>query len=101
MREIAKKFKVKYFYDVYCGIGHQVMHEKGHVRPGELIVGADSHTTTYGALNAAATGIGYSEMAYVIMTGELWFMVPETIKFEITGELPDFVYSKDVILYII
>jgi 3-isopropylmalate/(R)-2-methylmalate dehydratase large subunit len=70
------------------------------VRPGELIVGADSHTTTYGALNAAATGIGASEMAYVMQTGELWFMVPETIKFEITGRLPDCVYSKDVILYI-
>jgi 3-isopropylmalate/(R)-2-methylmalate dehydratase large subunit len=70
------------------------------VRPGELIVGADSHTTTYGALNAAATGIGASEMAYVIQTGELWFMVPETIKFEITGKLSDCVYSKDVILYI-
>jgi len=76
------------------------MHEKGHVRPGELIVGADSHTTTYGALNAAATGIGASEMAYVAQTGELWFRVPETIKFEISGKLSDFVYSKDVILYI-
>lgn len=100
IRQAAGKFNVKYFYDVYRGIGHQVMHEMGHVRPGELIVGADSHTTTYGALNAAATGIGYSEMAYVLMTGELWFMVPETIKFEIRGELPDFVHSKDIILYI-
>ena len=63
-------------------------------------VGADSHTTTYGALNAASTGIGASEMAYVIQTGELWFRVPETIRFEITGSLPDAVYSKDVILYI-
>ncbi|MFC2072862.1 3-isopropylmalate dehydratase large subunit [Chloroflexota bacterium] len=100
VRELVKKFNVKYFYDVYQGIGHQIIHEKGHVRPGELIVGADSHTTTYGALNAAATGIGYSEMAYVMMTGELWFRVPETIKFEIRGELPDSVYSKDIILYI-
>ncbi len=99
-REFAKKLKMKYFYDVFPGIGHQVMMEKGHVRPGELIVGADSHTTTYGALNAASTGIGASEMAYVIQTGELWFRVPETIKFEISGKLPDWVHSKDIILFI-
>jgi 3-isopropylmalate/(R)-2-methylmalate dehydratase large subunit len=99
-REFAKKLKVKYFYDVFPGIGHQIMMEKGNVRPGELIVGADSHTTTYGALNAAATGIGTSEMAYVIQTGELWFRVPETIKFEIKGKLPEFVHSKDIILLI-
>ena len=74
--------------------------EKGHARPGELVVGADSHTTTYGALNAASTGIGASEMAYVLQTGELWFRVPETIKFEIEGKLADSVYSKDVILYV-
>ena len=99
-REGAKKFGVKHFYDVYPGIGHQVMHEKGHVRPGELIVGADSHTVTYGALNAASTGIGVSEMAYVIQTGELWFRVPETLRFEITGKLPEAVHSKDIILNI-
>lgn len=100
VRQAAQKFNVKYFYDVYLGIGHQIMHEKGHVTPGKLIVGADSHTITYGALNAAATGIGYSEMAYVLLTGELWFRVPETIKFEIRDKLSDFVYSKDVVLYI-
>lgn len=99
-RKLAQNLQVKYFYDVFPGICHQVMVEKGHVRPGELIVGADSHTTTYGALNAASTGIGASEMAYVIYTGELWFRVPETIRFEITGKLPDFVHSKDVILLI-
>ena len=76
IRKFAEDLKVKHFYDVSAGICHQIMHEKGHVRPGELIVGADSHTTTYGALNAAATGIGASEMAYVIQTGELWFTVP-------------------------
>jgi 3-isopropylmalate/(R)-2-methylmalate dehydratase large subunit len=99
-RGLAKDLKVKYFYDVHAGICHQVMVEKGHVRPGELIVGADSHTTTYGALNAAATGIGASEMAYVMHTGELWFRVPETIKFEIWGHLPELVHSKDIILAI-
>jgi len=99
-RGLAQQLKVKYFYDVFPGVCHQVMVEKGHVRPGELIVGADSHTTTYGALNAASTGIGASEMAYVIHTGELWFRVPETTKFEISGRLSDFVHSKDIILYI-
>jgi 3-isopropylmalate/(R)-2-methylmalate dehydratase large subunit len=100
IRDLAAKLRVKYFYDIFSGIGHQVMVEKGHVRPGELIVGADSHTTTYGALNAAATGIGASEMAYVIHTGELWFRVPETIKFEIQGRLQEWIHSKDVILLI-
>jgi 3-isopropylmalate/(R)-2-methylmalate dehydratase large subunit len=99
-RDIARTFQPKFFYDVFSGICHQVMVEKGHARPGELVVGADSHTTTYGALNAASTGIGASEMAYVLHTGELWFRVPETIRFEIKGKLADFVYSKDVILSI-
>jgi 3-isopropylmalate/(R)-2-methylmalate dehydratase large subunit len=99
-RELARKLGVKHFYDVFAGICHQIMVEKGHVLPGQLIVGADSHTTTYGALNAASTGIGASEMAYVLGTGELWFMVPETIKFDIQGKLPPMVTSKDVILHI-
>jgi 3-isopropylmalate/(R)-2-methylmalate dehydratase large subunit len=97
-REAAKKYGMKYYYDVYAGICHQVIHEKGHIVPGMLILGQDSHTTTYGALNVAATGIGISEMAYVLMTGELWLRVPETIKIEITGQLPPYVYSKDIIL---
>ena len=100
IRKFAEDIKAKYFYDVLTGICHQVMHEKGHVRPGELIVGADSHTTTYGALNAAATGIGASDMAYVMQTGELWFMVPETVKFDIQGKLSELVFSKDIILHI-
>jgi len=99
-REFAKKLNMKHFYDVFPGIGHQVMIEKGFVRPGELIVGADSHTTTYGALNAASTGIGASEMAYVVQTGELWFRVPETIKVDIRGKFQDTVHSKDVILFL-
>ena len=100
LRKMADELHLKYYYDVFPGICHQIMHEKGHVRPGELIVGADSHTTTYGALNAASTGIGASDMAFVMQTGELWFMVPETIKFEISGKLSDHVYSKDIILSI-
>jgi 3-isopropylmalate/(R)-2-methylmalate dehydratase large subunit len=100
LREIVDTLGIKYYYDVLPGVCHQIVHEKGHVRPGELIVGLDSHTTTYGALNAASTGMGYSDMAFAIQTGELWFMVPETIKIEITGRLPEFVYSKDIILYV-
>lgn len=99
-REFAKTLKLKNFYDVFPGVCHQVMVEEGLALPGTLIVGADSHTTTYGALNAAATGIGATEMAYVILTGELWFRVPETIRFEINGKLPESVFSKDVILHI-
>jgi homoaconitate hydratase family protein len=70
------------------------------VVPADLIVGTDSHTVTYGAFGAAATGIGYSEMAYVLATGKLWFRVPETIKFQIEGELPPAVMSKDLLLYL-
>jgi 3-isopropylmalate/(R)-2-methylmalate dehydratase large subunit len=99
-RQLARRIGVKNFYDVFPGICHQVMVDKIHAYPGALIVGADSHTTTYGAMNAAATGIGASEMVYVILTGELWFRVPETIKFVIDGELSDYVTSKDIILYV-
>lgn len=99
-RKNAEKLGIKYFYDVKEGICHQVIHEKGHVSPGMLIVGADSHTTTYGALNVAATGIGISEMTYVLQTGELWFRVPDTIKIEVTGTLPEYCRSKDIILYV-
>jgi 3-isopropylmalate/(R)-2-methylmalate dehydratase large subunit len=99
-REFAKALELKNFHDVFPGVCHQVMVDKGYALPGMLIVGADSHTTTYGALNAASTGIGASEMAYVIVTGELWFRVPETIEFEITGKLPESVSSKDIILHI-
>ena len=74
------------------------MVEKGHVKPGELIVGTDSHTGTYGALGAGATGIGTSEMAYVLATGELWFLVPHSIKVKLKGQLPEMVSAKDVSL---
>jgi 3-isopropylmalate/(R)-2-methylmalate dehydratase large subunit len=78
-----------------------VMPEKGHVRPGELIVGADSHTCTYGAFGAFATGIGSTEMAAVFVTGNLWFKVPEVIKLNVTGRFQNFVTPKDLILNII
>ena len=79
-REFARKNELKYFYDSHCGICHQMMFDYGHVRPGELIVGTDSHTTIYGALNAAGTGIASEDAAYAIAFGELWLQVPETIR---------------------
>jgi 3-isopropylmalate/(R)-2-methylmalate dehydratase large subunit len=88
-------------YDVFEGVCHQVMPEKGHVKPGDLVVGSDSHTCAYGALGAFSTGIGSTDMAAVFATGKLWFKVPKTLRFEINGSLPAHVYSKDVILHII
>ncbi len=102
MREFAREQGIQFLYDIGDGgICHQVMVERGHVRPGELIVGADSHTCTYGALGAFATGIGSTEMAAVFMSGKLWFRVPESIRVKIDGSLPPMVLPKDVILKII
>jgi 3-isopropylmalate/(R)-2-methylmalate dehydratase large subunit len=88
-------------YDIHEGVCHQVMPEKGHVLPGELIVGSDSHTCAYGALGAFSTGIGSTDMAAVLATGKLWFKVPETLRFNVNGKLPKDVYSKDLILHLI
>lgn len=98
--EAVKAFNIKNFYGQRAGIAHQVLPEHGWIVPGELIVATDSHTTTYGAFGAAGTGIGISEMAYVLTTGTLWFKVPETIKFHMLGKLQPAVMSKDLILYI-
>jgi 3-isopropylmalate/(R)-2-methylmalate dehydratase large subunit len=102
MREFALEQGVRNFYDVgRGGICHQLMPEKGHVRPGEVIVGADSHTCTYGALGAFSTGVGSTEAASVMLTGQLWFKVPETIRIIVDGKLGKYVSPKDIILYII
>jgi 3-isopropylmalate/(R)-2-methylmalate dehydratase large subunit len=102
VRNFAREQKIGNFYDVgQGGVCHQVMPEKGHVRPGDLIVGADSHTCTYGAFGAFATGIGSTEMAAVFVTGTLWFKVPEVIKVNVTGRFQSFVTPKDLILNII
>ncbi|MEM3702844.1 MAG: 3-isopropylmalate dehydratase large subunit, partial [Candidatus Bathyarchaeia archaeon] len=102
MRKFAKEQEILYFYDVGLGgVCHQIMVEKGHVRPGELIVGADSHTCTYGALGAFGTGIGSTEMAAVFATGRIWLKVPETIKFNVSGEFQRLVTPKDLILSIV
>ncbi|NVM52147.1 MAG: 3-isopropylmalate dehydratase large subunit [Candidatus Helarchaeota archaeon] len=100
IREWAFKEDLKYYYDIKAGICHQILPEKGHVRPGMLIVGTDSHTTTYGAYNAAGTGIGDTDGTVVAATGELWFKVPETIRFVLNGKLPKYIMSKDIILKI-
>jgi 3-isopropylmalate/(R)-2-methylmalate dehydratase large subunit len=100
VRKAVEEYGIRHAYGEKAGICHQVLPEKGHVVPGDLIVGTDSHTVTYGAFGAAATGIGYSEMAYVLATGKLWFRVPETLRFQIDGELPKGVMSKDLLLHI-
>jgi 3-isopropylmalate/(R)-2-methylmalate dehydratase large subunit len=101
MRNFAKDQNLT-FYDVgRGGICHQVMPEKGHVAPGNVIVGADSHTCTYGAFGAFATGIGSTEAAAVFATGKIWFKVPPTIKINVKGKFKKFVTPKDLILKII
>lgn len=100
IRDHISRLGITAFYDAGEGICHQLLPEKGHVRPGMLIVGTDSHTTTYGALGAGGTGIGTSDMVYALATGRTWFRVPETLRFELTGDLLPAVSWKDVILYL-
>lgn len=100
MREFASENDIENLY-YGEGICHQIMVERGHVRPGTVVVGADSHSCTYGALGAFGTGIGSTEMAGVFLSGKLWFKVPETLKFEVTGDLPEKVVSKDLALKIV
>lgn len=100
MRDFASEQGVEIF-DVGEGICHQLIPEKGHVRSGDLIVGADSHTCTYGALNALATGVGSTDLAAAMMTGKLWFKVPETIRINISRKFNDMVFAKDLILFLI
>lgn len=101
IREFVSKQQIQHFYDINTGICHQVLPEKGHVLPGTLILGSDSHTTTYGAFGAFATGVGRSEMAAIWATGKLWLMVPRTFKINVNGKFSEGVYAKDLILHII
>ncbi|MEM4733316.1 MAG: 3-isopropylmalate dehydratase large subunit, partial [Candidatus Bathyarchaeia archaeon] len=101
LRQFAKEQKIR-LYDVgRGGICHQVMPEKGHVLPGTVILGADSHTCTYGAFGAFATGIGSTEAAAVFATGKIWLKVPEAIKINVKGQFQKYVAPKDLILHII
>lgn len=101
-RTFAKRFDIDHYYDVgTMGIEHALLPEKGLVAAGEIIVGADSHTCTYGALGAFSTGVGSTDLAASMATGQTWFKVPSALKFHLTGELPENVSGKDVILHII
>lgn len=99
MRDFGKRTGVK-VYDVGCGVCHQLIPENGHVVPGDLMVGCDSHTCTYGALNVFSTGVGSTDGAAAMASGKLWFKVPETMRVTYTGELAPGVFSKDLILYL-
>ncbi len=102
VREFVAAQGIAHFYDVgRGGICHQVLAERGHVKPGMVVVGTDSHTTTHGAFGAFATGIGATEMAGVWAEGTLWFKVPSTIRIEVDGEFHEWISAKDLILYII
>jgi 3-isopropylmalate/(R)-2-methylmalate dehydratase large subunit len=102
VREFALKQKIAHFYEGgQVGIEHALLPEQGIVLPGDLVIGADSHTCTYGALGAFATGVGSTDLAATMLTGELWFKVPPSIKFVIYGKLQKWVSGKDLILHII
>ncbi|MBR0472014.1 MAG: 3-isopropylmalate dehydratase large subunit [Methanosphaera sp.] len=101
VRDFAKNQGIKNIYKQGEGICHQVLPEEGHVKPSTVIVGADSHTCTYGAFGAFSTGLGATDLAMVYATGETWFNVPETLKINVNGSLQENVYSKDLILNII
>lgn len=100
MREFSRGQGTDLF-DIGCGVCHQVIPESGKILPGDLVVGADSHTCTYGALNAFATGMGSTDVAIAVASGKNWFRVPQTIKIILEGKLPKGVFAKDLILYII
>ena len=101
-RDFCDKYEVTHFYDVgQMGIEHALLPEKGLVLPGDVVIGADSHTCTYGALGAFSTGVGSTDMACGMATGKAWFKVPSAIKFVLKGKLNKYVSGKDVILHII
>ena len=101
-RDFAHRFGITHFFDVgTVGIEHALLPEKGIVGPGEMIIGADSHTCTYGALGAFSTGVGSTDMAAGMASGENWFKVPSAIKVTLTGKLQPYVSGKDVILHLI
>ncbi|WP_125566416.1 3-isopropylmalate dehydratase large subunit [Companilactobacillus insicii] len=101
MREFAEKNNLKYHFDTNCGVCHQVMPEAGLAYPGMILVATDSHTTTHGAFGAFGTGVGATDMATILLTGKLWFRVPEIIEVRLNGEAPEGVYPKDVVLNVL
>ena len=101
MREFREKNGLRYHFDTNCGVCHQVMPEAGLIYPGMIVVATDSHTTTHGAFGAIGTGCGATDMAAILLTGELWFRIPEIIEVRLEGEAPKGVYPKDVILAVL
>ena len=102
VRTFAKEFDIENYFEVgEVGIEHALLPEKGLVVAGDVVIGADSHTCTYGALGAFSTGVGSTDMAAGMATGKAWFKVPEAIKFNLTGKLRPYVSGKDLILHII
>jgi 3-isopropylmalate/(R)-2-methylmalate dehydratase large subunit len=102
LRDFAHAQGITHYYEIGCmGVEHALLPEQGVVGPGDVIIGADSHTCTYGALGAFATGVGSTDAAAGMATGEAWFKVPSSIKFNVTGELSPWVCGKDIILHII
>ena len=102
LREFSRKHQITYYFEQgRVGVEHVLLPEKGIVLPGDLVIGADSHTCTYGALGAFSTGVGSTDLAAAMITGEAWFKVPESLKFIYFGKLGEFVSGKDLILYTI
>ena len=102
VRDFAAEQGIRHFYDVgRAGVEHALLPELGLIRPGMLVIGADSHTCTYGALGCVSTGVGSTDMAAAMLTGKLWFRVPEAVKIVLTGSLKRYVTGKDVILTLI
>ena len=102
LRDFARKYSIKYYYEIGCmGIEHALLPEEGLTVPGDLIIGADSHTCTYGAVGAFSTGVGSTDLAAVFIRGRIWFKVPESMKFVYSGKLNKWVGGKDLILYTI
>jgi len=100
IREFTKAQRIS-LYDIGCGVCHQLLPEVGHVTSGDLVIGADSHTCTYGAINAFSTGVGSTDFAAVMASGKLWFKVPQSVKYIFKNKLPKGSFSKDLILYLI
>ncbi|RKY39541.1 MAG: 3-isopropylmalate dehydratase large subunit [Candidatus Omnitrophota bacterium] len=102
MREFAKKYGIENYFEIgRMGIEHALLPELGFIKPGDLVIGADSHTCTYGALGAFSTGVGSTDLSFAFATGKCWFKVPETIRFIYYGQLRKWVGGKDIILYTI
>jgi 3-isopropylmalate/(R)-2-methylmalate dehydratase large subunit len=101
MRQFCRDQGIKLLFDIGSGVCHQVMVDEGLVYPGMILVATDSHTTTHGAFGAFGTGVGATDLAVIMRTGQLWFRVPEVIRIELRGTIPKGVYAKDIILFII